>query len=91
MGPVNLENTIACAILLAALVVRTAMAEIKEKGAARKQWSFLANGTAVAVGAAFFLAAVALIIITGVGWGSAVWALLIGLLAALIADQLAGR
>ncbi|MFJ7591321.1 hypothetical protein ACIQZO_28900 [Streptomyces sp. NPDC097617] len=75
------------AIVIAALVIRTAVIELREPGAGRRQWRFLRDPRALAAGAvvAFVLALV--------GWRSAgapslPWALLAG---ALVAFTIGGR
>ncbi|WP_031151769.1 hypothetical protein OHA91_37045 [Streptomyces erythrochromogenes] len=69
------------AIIVAALVIRTAVAELRAPGSARRQWAFLTDrrAWAVAAGAALVLGAF--------GWATAgptaaLWAALAGLLVA---------
>ncbi|MFE7095435.1 hypothetical protein [Streptomyces erythrochromogenes] len=69
------------AIILAALVIRTAVAELRAPGSARRQWAFLTDRRAWAAGVGTALALGAL------GWATAgptaaIWAALAGLLAA---------
>jgi hypothetical protein len=55
-------------IILAALVIRTAIAEIRHPGSARRQWAFATSRRAIAAGG---LVAVS---VTGIGWSQAGWA-----------------
>ncbi|MGW7434455.1 hypothetical protein [Streptomyces sp. NPDC054849] len=69
------------AMVVAALVIRTAIAEIRRPGSGRSQWKFLTNPRALAVGA---LTALLLGII---GWATAgpvaaAWAVFVGALVA---------
>ncbi|MFI1014773.1 hypothetical protein [Streptomyces sp. NPDC020965] len=72
------------AVVLGALAIRTAVTELRRPGTAREQWAFLQSRRALFAGAAASLVAGA------VGWhflgaASAAWAVLTGLLVALIA------
>ncbi|MDQ0831388.1 hypothetical protein QF032_003232 [Streptomyces achromogenes] len=74
-------SLLAPAIVAAALVIRTALSEIKRPGSAREQWAFASDRRAVAAGAT---AAAAVVLL---GWhqagpAAAAWALLIGALTA---------
>lgn len=75
------------AIVIAALVIRTAVADLRDPGAGRRQWLFLRDRRDLGVGAAVaFVLALA-------GWRSAgapalPWALLAG---ALVAFTIGGR
>ncbi|MEU7601894.1 hypothetical protein AB0B78_31950 [Streptomyces sp. NPDC040724] len=71
------------AIVMAALVIRTAVAEIREPGSGRRQWAFLTDRRAMATGAAVGLALGVL------GWAAAgpvaaAWAVLAGVLVAFV-------
>ncbi|MFE2876163.1 hypothetical protein ACFXG6_05870 [Streptomyces roseus] len=78
------------AIVLAALVVKAAAAELREPGSGRRQWTFLTDRRAVAAGAVTALA-------LGLpGWRQAgveglVWAGLAGILVAFVMGQGRGR
>ncbi|GAA2621578.1 MULTISPECIES: hypothetical protein [Streptomyces] len=77
---------LAVAVVVAALVIRTAVAELREPGSGRRQWTFLADPRAVSAGALTVVALGAL------GWlhaGSegAVWAGLAGFLVAFTVSQ----
>ncbi|OLZ67041.1 hypothetical protein AVW11_14300 [Streptomyces amritsarensis] len=69
------------AIIVAALVVRTAVAELRAPGSGRRQWAFLTDRRAWAIGAGTA-------VVLGVfGWATAgptaaLWAALAGLLVA---------
>ncbi|MFI7358958.1 hypothetical protein ACIBTP_34130 [Streptomyces avidinii] len=68
-------------VITAALVIRTAIGELRRPGSARLQWAFAADGRALAGGAAAAAATVLL------GWQQAgpaalAWALLVGALTA---------
>ncbi|MFC9465146.1 hypothetical protein [Streptomyces coelicoflavus] len=76
-------------MIVAMLLLRVGIGELRRPGSARRQWLFLGNRTAVAAGA------VAVILTVGTGWffiqaGVLLWAVLIGLLVALITDRLSG-
>lgn len=85
------QAVLACVIVVAALVIRTAVLEKAKPGTARREWSFLSNRTALVVGGVVFLAMSTAVAASGYGWGNLAWALLAGLLAAFIADQVASR
>ncbi|WP_371575992.1 hypothetical protein [Streptomyces sp. NBC_01314] len=72
-------------VVIAALVIRTAIGEIRRPGSARKQWAFVASGRAMTAGLATTL------VIAVMGWqqaGAAIlaWALLAGGLVAFLLD-----
>ncbi|WP_328297337.1 hypothetical protein OG389_05550 [Streptomyces sp. NBC_00435] len=71
------------AIVVAALVIRTAIAEIRQPGSGRRQWKFLTNPRALATGA---LTAVLLGLLAWVtaGPAAAAWAALAGVLVAYV-------
>ncbi|WP_060888320.1 hypothetical protein [Streptomyces caniscabiei] len=74
-------SLLAPAIIIAALVVRTALGELRQQGTAREQWAFATDRRAIAAGAA---TAGAIILL---GWHQAgptavAWAPLIGALTA---------
>ncbi|WP_405907714.1 hypothetical protein OG742_22595 [Streptomyces sp. NBC_00828] len=87
----SLQPILACAVVVAALVVRSAVAELKKPGEARRQWEFLMNKTAAAIGGSSFLAVVGAVAVSGLGWGHLAWAVLAGLLTAFVTDQLTGE
>ncbi|MFD9302591.1 hypothetical protein ACFWCB_07850 [Streptomyces sp. NPDC060048] len=74
------------AIVIAALVIRTAITELRHPGSARRQWAFATSSKAMAAGATV---AAATILISGgrFGWAVAGWALLIGALAAFLTGR----
>lgn len=72
-------------VAIAALVIRTAIGEIRRPGSARRQWAFLGSGRAMTAGLATAL------VVAVTGWqqaGAAVlaWALLAGGLVAFLMD-----
>lgn len=74
-------------VIIAMLLLRVAIGELRRPGSTRQQWLFLRNRIAVAAGA------VAFVLTVGAGWfvgkdGVLMWAVLIGLLVAFIADRL---
>ncbi|MFE7765959.1 hypothetical protein [Streptomyces sp. NPDC057438] len=74
-------SLLAPAIVIAALLVRTALGELRHRGTAREQWAFAADRRAAAAGATTAAATILL------GWHQAgpaavAWALLIGALTA---------
>ncbi|MCB5180096.1 hypothetical protein [Streptomyces antimicrobicus] len=75
------------AIVIAALVIRTAVAELRDPGAGRRQWRFLRDPRALAAGAGVTL------VLALAGWRSGgapalPWAVLAGV---LVAFTLGGR
>ena len=74
------------AIVVAALVIRTAVAELREPGSARTQWAFVTNARAVTTGA---VAAVTLGLLgwRSSGYGALAWAVLVGVLVAFLVDR----
>ncbi|MFD8575598.1 hypothetical protein ACR3S4_02700 [Streptomyces sp. CH8.1] len=75
------------AIVIAALVIRTAVTELRDPGAGRRQWRFLRDPRALAAGA------VTAMVLALAGWRSTgtpalPWALLAG---ALVAFTIGGR
>ncbi|MFI2347113.1 hypothetical protein ACH492_08630 [Streptomyces sp. NPDC019443] len=77
-----------CGIVVAALVIRTGLGEIRRPGTARQQWRFLTNTTAVVAGVASAAALGMAVAVSGLGPGHAAWALLGGILTAFIVDRL---
>ncbi|MCP3757227.1 hypothetical protein [Streptomyces sp. TBY4] len=76
-------TVLAIAIVLAALVIRTAVAELRVPGSGRGQWSFLSDRRALATGAA------TAVLLGWVGWAASgpaatAWAVLAGLLTAAV-------
>ncbi|MFJ3921758.1 hypothetical protein [Streptomyces sp. NPDC090022] len=69
------------AIVIAALVIRTAVAELRKPGAGRRQWDFLRDRRALAAGAGTGVV-LALIAWRSAGPASLPWALLAGVLVA---------
>ncbi|MEU4492922.1 hypothetical protein AB0F96_05530 [Streptomyces sp. NPDC023998] len=83
------QAAVGCSIVVAALVIRTALGEIRRPGTARQQWRFLTNTAAVMTGAAASATALGTAVaVSGLGPGHAVWALLGGVLTAFIVDRL---
>ncbi|MGC0328021.1 hypothetical protein RKD23_001011 [Streptomyces sp. SAI-170] len=75
--------TLAVSVVLALLVIRTAVAELKDPGTARREWAFLRHARALATGLT------ALTLFAVLGWAisgpaSLPWAALVGLLVARI-------
>ncbi|GAQ64985.1 hypothetical protein [Streptomyces scabiei] len=83
-------SLLAPAIIIAALVVRTALGELRHRGTAREQWAFATDRRAVAAGATTAAATVLL------GWYQAghaavAWALLVGALTAHLVHRDEGQ
>ncbi|MGW7327095.1 hypothetical protein ACWGIU_00365 [Streptomyces sp. NPDC054840] len=78
-------SLLAPVIVIAALVIRTAITELRHPGSARRQWAFATNPRAIASGATV---AAATVLIGGArfGWAAA-WALLAGALAAFVTGR----
>ncbi|MCX4632171.1 hypothetical protein [Streptomyces sp. NBC_01443] len=72
------------AIVVAALVIRTAVAEVRQPGSGRKHWRFLTNPRALATGALTGLL-LGLLAWTTAGPVAAAWAVLAGALVAYVA------
>ncbi|GGV72443.1 hypothetical protein [Streptomyces longisporoflavus] len=71
------------AVIAAALVIKTALAEIRAPGSARREWAFVTDGEAMLSGAA------AAFCLGAMGWsyaghGAVAWAGLVGLLVAYL-------
>lgn len=79
-------SLLAPVIVIAALVIRTALTEFRDPGSARRQWAFVTNARAMAAGATV---AAATILIGGqrFGWAAAAWALLAGALTAFVTGR----
>ncbi|MEU0118853.1 hypothetical protein ABZ137_35555 [Streptomyces bobili] len=76
-------SVLAPAIVVAALVIRTAFTEIRHPGSARREWAFTTSRRAVAAAGVVAVAA------SAIGWGQAgwtgvAWALLAGTLTAYL-------
>ena len=74
------------AIVIALLVIRTAITELREPGSARTQWAFVTNARAVTTGA------VTAVMLGLLGWrssgyGALAWAVLVGVLVAFLVDR----
>ncbi|WP_208857944.1 hypothetical protein [Streptomyces flavidovirens] len=73
------------AIIVAALTVRTAAAELREPGSARREWAFATNASALTAGLT------AAILFGATGWQSRhaalAWSMLAGVLVAYIVDR----
>ncbi|MFJ8948187.1 hypothetical protein ACIRG4_33960 [Streptomyces sp. NPDC102395] len=76
-------SLLAPVVVSAALVIRTAVTELRHPGSARRQWEFVTSLRAMAAGATV-AAAMVLIGGTRYGWAAAAWALLAGALAAFV-------
>ncbi|MEU4132234.1 hypothetical protein [Streptomyces wuyuanensis] len=74
------------AIVVAAPVIRTALAELRRPGSARAPWAFATNARALTA-AALSTAVLGLVGMPTYGYGAAAWALLAGALVALIVDK----
>ncbi|MEW2585604.1 hypothetical protein [Streptomyces virginiae] len=79
--PENEYSLLAPVIILAALVIRTALTELRQPGSARHQWAFATSPAAMAAGATV-AAAITVIGVSRIGWAAAAWALLAGALTA---------
>lgn len=79
-------SVLTVAIVVAALVIRTAIAELRKPGSARKQWAFATNPHALGIG---MVAALVLGIIgwQSTGYAAVAWAVLAGALVASIVDH----
>ncbi|MDX2546177.1 hypothetical protein ACOT81_27510 [Streptomyces sp. WI04-05B] len=71
--------------VIAMLVIRTALVEIRRPGSAGRQWSFLPRWRATTAGVA------AAVLVSAVGWQTAgfagvAWAVLVGSLVAYVVD-----
>ncbi|MFF9981270.1 hypothetical protein [Streptomyces erythrochromogenes] len=79
-------SPLAPVIVIAALVIRSALTELRHPGSARRQWAFATRPGPMAAGAT---AAAATVLIGGAryGWTAAAWALLIGTLAAFLTGR----
>jgi hypothetical protein len=58
---------LACGIIAAALVIRTALGELRRPGTARQQWRFLTKTAAVMTGAASAAALGTAVAVSGLG------------------------
>ncbi|MEU5757035.1 hypothetical protein [Streptomyces sp. NPDC047829] len=67
---------IAPAVIAAALVIRTAIAELRVPGSARTAWAFTRDPAAAATAAVVL----GVVTVTGGGWDAAAWGLLAGAL-----------
>ncbi|MFG2973869.1 hypothetical protein ACGFYY_12785 [Streptomyces sp. NPDC048331] len=79
-------SLVAAAVIAAALVIRTALAELGEPGSGRRQWTFLTDSRAASAGAVTGL------VLGLLGWRQAggegaVWAGLAGVLVAFTVGQ----
>jgi hypothetical protein len=77
-------------IVVAALVIRTAIGELRQPGSTRRQWAGATGGPAVAAGV------VAAVAVTATGWPQAgatalAWAVLVGALVAFLVGQPTNR
>ncbi|GGR81910.1 hypothetical protein GCM10010269_21360 [Streptomyces humidus] len=81
-------SLLAPVIVIAALVIRTAVTELRHPGSARRQWAFATSPRAVAAGVTV-AAATALIGGARYGWAAVAWALLAGVLAAFVTGSAA--
>lgn len=79
-------SLLAPVIIIAALVIRTALTEFRHPGSARRQWAFATRPRAMAAGTTI-AAATVLIGGTRFGWAVAVWALLVGALTAFLTGR----
>ncbi|WP_432076207.1 hypothetical protein [Streptomyces wuyuanensis] len=79
-------SVLTVAIVIAALVIRTALAEMRRPGSARTQWAVATNARALTAGA-LTTAVLGLIGMQSYGYGAAAWAVLAGALVALSLDK----
>ncbi|MEU9032018.1 hypothetical protein AB0D46_31835 [Streptomyces sp. NPDC048383] len=79
-------SLLAPAIVIAALLIRTALTELRHPGSTRRQWAFTTRPGAMAAGTTAG-AATALIGAHRYGWAAAAWALLIGALTAFLTGR----
>lgn len=86
-----MEPTLTTAlILIAVLIIRTAVMQLRDPGSARREWAFVTDGVAWAGGALTAL------VVGALGWsygcsGVVAWALLAGLLVAQVMGRHAER
>ncbi|MFC5219930.1 hypothetical protein [Streptomyces coerulescens] len=86
-----MEPSLATApILIAVLVIRTAVMQLRDPGSARREWAFVRDGVALAGGALTAL------VVGALGWsygayGVVAWALLAGLLVAQVMGRRSER
>lgn len=83
------SSVIAPVTVVAMLVIRTVLVEVRQPGSARREWSFLSNRCAMAAGAA----TASLVSIGGwqaAGFAATAWAVLAGALTAHIVDLRTG-
>ncbi|MFG2981245.1 hypothetical protein ACGFYQ_08275 [Streptomyces sp. NPDC048258] len=73
-------------IVIAALVIRTALTQLRHPGSARRQWAFATSPRALAAGTAV-AAATAFTGIPRLGWAAAAWAVLTGALTAFLTGR----
>ncbi|WP_217212902.1 hypothetical protein [Streptomyces sp. AC550_RSS872] len=77
-----MEPSLATALaLIAVLVIKTAVMQLRDPGSARREWAFVTDGVALAGGV------LTAVVVGAVGWsyggnGAVAWALLVGLLVA---------
>ncbi len=74
------------AVIVAALVIRTAVVELREPGSARQEWAFATNGSALTAGLT------AAVLLGAMGWQSmgcaaVAWSMLANVLVAYIVDR----
>ncbi|MFD8193995.1 hypothetical protein [Streptomyces wuyuanensis] len=74
------------AVVVAALVIRTAVAEMRHPGSARARWA-LASGTRAVTAGAVAAAALGLVGWRYFGYGAVAWAVLAGVLVAGVVDR----
>ncbi len=82
MGP----SLMTVAIIVAALVIRTVVMELRAPGSARQEWAFATNGSAVSAGVS------AAVLLSAMGWQSMgyaalAWSTLAGVLVAYIVGR----
>ncbi|WMD02907.1 hypothetical protein [Streptomyces sp. FXY-T5] len=83
-------SLLAPAIVIAVLVIRTALGELRHPGSAREEWAFATDRKAAAAGATAAAA------INVLGWGqigvaAVAWALIVGVLTAQLFHRAAPR
>lgn len=74
-------------VVVAALAIRTAWAERRQRGSGLAQWRFLTDTKATFAGLTVFVGMTVAVFLSGAPGSTVLWALLAGLLTALIVYQ----
>ncbi|MFE6623694.1 hypothetical protein ACFZBP_07740 [Streptomyces sp. NPDC008086] len=86
-----MEPSLATALaLIAVLVIKTAVMQLRDPGTARREWAFVTDGVALSGGA------LTAVVVGVLGWsyggsGVVAWALIVGLLVAQVMGRRAER